>query len=894
MISWLCGTDLPSTDSGAEHLFITIKWKLGLLHNRCGCKVEGNGVKRDRSAGRDLWVSMEPGPAALWTCLLGAGLALVLPPAMSTTTSKAFPRPPRLIGCVFINRANVTCRWEAGDSPATNYTLQVQRKPGTDPITTSSSLKTFTCSTSETSCTAGLSGSSVRFTFCVTITAQTRGQTISSPPRCQPGRTEVMLPAVILNSVKPLNGTPQCLNVIWSRTLSVFPASTSDIKAGNLNSQIEFKAQGQLYVQVKNVTVKDYSFPVCLFRPDTLYTIKLRHRYQGPDSPWSLWSNALQGRTGEDAPSVAPVLWRQVKKTDTNGWRFVSLLWKLLPRFLANGKVLYYSVTCQTESTQILNDYGNCRDLNHTRTSCSLLLPPEPCSCTLTASNSAGTSPEAQIWLLGASETEPPSLSQITTTVLDQNNLDVRWTAPVDHSVSGFVVEWFAVREKTSSTIYWERLNSSCTALVIRDGIKPLERYAVSVKVLYGERGAGENRTRYIYTVQGVPSAGPVVAVQQISGSRVELGWIPVAVELLHGFIRNYTLYYTATNQSTRSVFVPGHVHRYSLKKLSPGNYEIFMRANTDAGAGAAGPICNVHIGSEEISLAMYTILPLMMMTLALILTACLAQTDIVKLRLCRDLPDPSHSSLAYWTPKTTLESMKHPVYLQEPEVQYSQVSILGESEPQNSDLDEDIGSHVCNFKTYSTCQHSPLSLSDSNTLQNTQITEKLIRCLTKAKTNSHVDLSSSVYSKVIVCQTLENPPTPNPSSSCCHTVRPEDVKLQLDREKDTHEGKTTTRLDASPSPADEMKTFGLFLKQQQIPVSFSDKGSVSQPTILQTHLAEVSSATHHSTPQSNFNTFTYPNASPDNFKFVTFLPPVLGDFTFSSVDYDSYISAAI
>ncbi|KAF3701024.1 Interleukin-6 receptor subunit beta [Channa argus] len=588
------------------------------------------------------------------------------------------------------------------------------------------------------------------------------------------GLALVMLPAVILNSVKPLNGTPQCLNVIWSRTLSVFPASTSDIKAGNLNSQIEFKAQGQLYVQVKNVTVKDYSFPVCLFRPDTLYTIKLRHRYQGPDSPWSLWSNALQGRTGEDA------------------------------------------------------------------------------------SNSAGTSPEAQIWLLGASETEPPSLSQITTTVLDQNNLDVRWTAPVDHSVSGFVVEWFAVREKTSSTIYWERLNSSCTALVIRDGIKPLERYAVSVKVLYGERGAGENRTRYIYTVQGVPSAGPVVAVQQISGSRVELGWIPVAVELLHGFIRNYTLYYTATNQSTRSVFVPGHVHRYSLKKLSPGNYEIFMRANTDAGAGAAGPICNVHIALQVVVVSTRTFMN---------------QAEMH----CLDSG-----------------SMKHPVYLQEPEVQYSQVSILGESEPQNSDLDEDIGSHVCNFKTYSTCQHSPLSLSDSNTLQNTQITEKLIRCLTKAKTNSHVDLSSSVYSKVIVCQTLENPPTPNPSSSCCHTVRPEDVKLQLDREKDTHEGKTTTRLDASPSPADEMKTFGLFLKQQQIPVSFSDKGSVSQPTILQTHLAEVSSATHHSTPQSNFNTFTYPNASPDNFKFVTFLPPVLGDFTFSSVDYDSYISAAI
>ena len=53
-------------------------------------------------------------------------------PASSVTTSKALPRPPRLLGCVFLNRANVTCRWEAGDASATRYTLQIQRIPGWD------------------------------------------------------------------------------------------------------------------------------------------------------------------------------------------------------------------------------------------------------------------------------------------------------------------------------------------------------------------------------------------------------------------------------------------------------------------------------------------------------------------------------------------------------------------------------------------------------------------------------------------------------------------------------------------------------------------------------------------------------------------------------------------
>lgn len=144
-----------------------------------------------------------------------------------------------------------------------------------EPLTTNSSLKTFNCFTSHTSCTAGISSSSVRFTFCITVTAHTHCGDISSASRCQPGRTEgetvvlpslvpsllvsyvflihcfilfvsVMLPPVILNGVKPVTGMPQCLNLTWSRTLSVFPVSASEIENGNLNSQIEFTAQGQV------------------------------------------------------------------------------------------------------------------------------------------------------------------------------------------------------------------------------------------------------------------------------------------------------------------------------------------------------------------------------------------------------------------------------------------------------------------------------------------------------------------------------------------------------------------------------------------------------------------------------------------------------------------------
>lgn len=54
------------------------------------------------------------------------------------------------------------------------------------------------------------------------------------------------------------------------------------------------------------------------------------------------------------------------------------------------------------------------------------------------------------------------------------------------------------------------------------------------------------------YFVCTVPSAGPVVDVQQISGSSVDLSWRQIPVEQTHGFIQGYTVSYSSANQSVR------------------------------------------------------------------------------------------------------------------------------------------------------------------------------------------------------------------------------------------------------------------------------------------------------------------------------------------------------
>lgn len=87
------------------------------------------------------------------------------------------------------------------------------------------------------------------------------------------------------------------------------------------------------------------------------------------------------------------------------------------------------------------------------------------------------------LYLFPSFTSEPPALSQITGSPLDDKNLDVRWRSRVDLSVTGFVLEWFAVRENNNSILYWEKLNSSCTALVITGKINDKYRWLKLCKI---------------------------------------------------------------------------------------------------------------------------------------------------------------------------------------------------------------------------------------------------------------------------------------------------------------------------------------------------------------------------------------------------------------------------
>lgn len=237
----------------------------------------------------------------MWTCLLGVCLVSVLP-AFTLVPRRA----PRLLSCVFQRHANITCSWDPGDTQpfnTTNYTLLIKKMSAYQGNNISPGvIDTFSCSSSNTSCTVN-ADSNVAFNFCITVTAHSpHHRPVKSDTRCQSGRKEVKLSPVNLSTVDSVVGRPRCLMLIWDRPWS-YAASEPEIKAGNLTSQIEVTSQEQPGVQrseVIDVKVLATRFEVCLFRPDTLYSIRLRHHFHGSTAPWSEWSNRKEGRTGED------------------------------------------------------------------------------------------------------------------------------------------------------------------------------------------------------------------------------------------------------------------------------------------------------------------------------------------------------------------------------------------------------------------------------------------------------------------------------------------------------------------------------------------------------------------------------------------------------------------
>ncbi|XP_016374762.1 interleukin-6 receptor subunit beta-like isoform X3 [Sinocyclocheilus rhinocerous] len=530
----------------------------------------------------------------LWMCVMNRVLDTAAAAAALSITQ-----------CVIMQYTNITCYWETTDHHhhISSYRLQINK-------TSCESKHRFIpvgfCNTRGSDCSVQPIDSALHC-FCADVLATTRTGSIRSPPYFFSGVKAVKLRPPQITNLRPSERRSGCLQT-RSQTIQAFSEETLEL---------------------------------CDLHPGSKYMVRLRAQDSRAHAHWSSWTS-VDITTAEKAPSAAPQLWRLIQPAEEAGRRSLTLLWKPVSWPEVNGVVLSYSATCRSD---LDSSQWTCDTIDASRRSCILTVSDDPCHCSLTATNSAGTSPPVHISIPAhthAEELPPPQA--ISVTPLDDTRLTVEWTAALNQSERGFVVQWTSVPYSEPTSLHWEHINETARSFVVT-GLLPEVPYNLSVVSLYG-RQAGSDMSVIAFTREGAPSVGPNMTALKTSSSGVVLKWDPVPLEKLHGFIQNYTILYSI-NGKDKSVKVDAHVERISLSGLTEGIYNICVMAHTAVG-GAAGPCQMVLVGLEDVQVIPILLCALLLCFLILIIPVCMRAR--IKRCLCPTVPDPSKSSLSVWS----------------------------------------------------------------------------------------------------------------------------------------------------------------------------------------------------------------------------------------------------
>ncbi|XP_051556900.1 interleukin-6 receptor subunit beta-like [Myxocyprinus asiaticus] len=534
--------------------------------------------------------------------------------------------------CVILEYTSITCYWEASNLTlgSSSYRLQVNK---TDCDTKEGFIPVDVCHSKGSNCSVQPIDSAFHC-FYADVLVSTPAGPIRSPPFFFIGIYEVKLHPPQITGIGPSARQPGCLEVAWGKT---------DILTKEEKSYRWLQMEYTTHDQTQSQTIQAYSnetLELCNLYAGSWYTVKLRAQDSRSSAHWSSW--AFEDiRTEEKAPSAAPQFWRHIQPSEKAGKRHVTLLWKPLSWPVANGDVLSYTVSCCNE---VDSSQWTCGTLDSSKTSCVLIVSFSHCYCSLTAANSAGTSPPAHLYIPGHTDAELPAPQSVSVTLLDDTRLKVEWTAPMNQSETGFVLQWISIPHNRMNHLHFEHLDETARSFIIT-GLLPEVPYNLSVIILYKER-TGNEIYDIAFTREGAPSVGPKLTVLQTSRRSITLRWDPVPIEKLHGFLQYYTVMYSINGKVKREQ-VGGSVEQISLSGLMEGIYNICVIAHTVEG-DAAGPWQMVAVGHDDIEVIPILLCALLLSFIILIVPVCMRVR--IKHYLCPTVPDPSKSSLLAWS----------------------------------------------------------------------------------------------------------------------------------------------------------------------------------------------------------------------------------------------------
>ncbi|XP_073685803.1 interleukin-6 receptor subunit beta [Garra rufa] len=453
---------------------------------------------------------------------------------------------------------------------------------------------------------------------------------------------------------------PNCLMVTWKH-----PIDRTILK---LSYAIRYrKAASNVWIKVPESFTKDYitSFRLQSLEPYTQYEVQMRCIEENHSSHWSDWSTSVTGSTAEAKPASAPDLWRIIQPTSNN--RNVTLIWK--PPVKANGQILLYYLNISQDEGEFKRD-----EIKADKLSYSVELPTgKSANIEITAANSVGVSPKATLFI-PRTDRELAGVENMSWSVRNEKpelEMQVEWTAvlptyPGLH-LSEYLLEWVKIPQdghQTELQAGWQRVPYNVTKTTINGDLKKFKRYNISVYPVYKYHvrqtlqthfQAGIPVTRPAYIQQGTPEYGPNVTVTKSKKNSAELTWEEIPLDSQHGFITDYIIFYAVGNtRQWKTVKVEPNVRSYVLTDLaSETDYVVNVWVSTVAGSipGMDYHFKTMKYGDGEVEVIVVVVCLSFLFLTVFIIMFCLRKREVIKKLLWPQVPDPSDSSIAHWSP---------------------------------------------------------------------------------------------------------------------------------------------------------------------------------------------------------------------------------------------------
>ncbi|XP_072461703.1 interleukin-6 receptor subunit beta isoform X2 [Notamacropus eugenii] len=429
------------------------------------------------------------------------------------------------------------------------------------------------------------------------------------------------------------------------------------------------------------------SFTVQYLKPFTDYVFSIRCMNIEGRGFWSNWSAESSGVTYEAKPSNAPSFWYTIDPSQGHGYRLVHLKWKTLPRSEANGRILDYKVTLRKGKTSHLSECTN-------DTKLTLNITDDLYVVSLTARNKVGSSDPSTLTVPGRDFKAHP-ITNLRAFPKD-NELWVEWTPP-NEPVNKYVVEWCVFSDNLPCTPEWQQETNTTKLTYLRGNLMKSKCYLITVIPVYND-GPGSPQSVKAYLKQARPSRGPFVRTKKVGKNEAVLVWEHLPVDDQNGFIRNYTIFYRTSSGNETAVHVNSSHTEYTLAPLTSDTlYMVRMAAYTDEG-GQDGPeftFTTPKFAQGEIEAIVVPVCLAFLLTTLLGVLLCFNKLDLIKKHIWPNVPDPSKSHIAQWSPHTPTRHNLHPKDQMYPEGNFTDtdVSVVEIEANEKKPLPEDLKS---------------------------------------------------------------------------------------------------------------------------------------------------------------------------------------------------------